>query len=159
MAINSQPISPIQQARVRRIDLSRYLKIDGSRYLLGVVVLLCLMSLIALAQTGVVATKGYAIAQFEQQKVDLLRERTQLQLRHAAAQSLARVRTRAEQIGLRPMSAEQARYLAVQPVSAEQIVTHDQRKVQSEQTMGSEPTVAPTEQVLPDGRPPADAEP
>jgi hypothetical protein len=113
MAINVDRVSPIQDVRTRRIELPRYLKLDGSRYLLGAVVILCLMSLIALAQTGVVATKGYAIVSLEQQRTDLLRERSQLQLRQADAQSLARVRARAEQIGLRPLAPDQVRYVSI----------------------------------------------
>lgn len=117
MAVNTQRISSLEGARARRIALPRYLRLDGSRYLLGLVLILSLMSLIVLAQTGVVATRGYAIAKLEDQRVALLRERTLLQERQARAQSLERIRHSAEQIGLRPMSAEQARYLAVPEIS------------------------------------------
>lgn len=118
MAVNTQRISPLEGARARRLALPRYLRLDGSRYLLGLVLILSLMSLIVLAQTGVVATRGYAIANLESQKVTLLRERTLLQERQARAQSLERIRRRAEQVGLRPMSPEQARYLAIPELSA-----------------------------------------
>ena len=113
MAVNTQRISTVDQARSRRLSLPRYLQLDGSRYLLGLVVILCLMSLIVLAQTGVVATKGYAIAKLEAEKTALLRERSALQVRQARAQSLSRVRLRAEQIGLRPYSDAQVRYVTV----------------------------------------------
>jgi hypothetical protein len=113
MAVNTQRISTVDQARSRRLSLPRYLKLDGSRYLLGLVVILCLMSLIVLAQTGVVATKGYAIAKLEADKIALMRERSALQVRQARAQSLARVRLRAEQIGLRPYTDDQVRYVTV----------------------------------------------
>jgi hypothetical protein len=111
-----QRLLPLQQARERRRELSYYLKLDGSRYLLGVIVLLCLMSMIALGQTGVVATKGYAIVELEAQRTDLLRERGQLQLRYAQAQSLEHIRQRAEQIGLRTITREQVRYLTIEPL-------------------------------------------
>jgi hypothetical protein len=114
MTINVQRLFPLQQARARRRELSSYLKLDGSRYLLGVVVLLCLMSMIALAQTGVVATRGYAIVELEAQRTELLRERSQLQLHYAEAQSLEHIRARAEQLGLRPMSKEQVRYITIE---------------------------------------------
>lgn len=104
---------PLQQARARRRQLTRYLQIDGSRYLLGVIVLLCLMSMIALGQTGVVATKGYAIVELENQRTELLREHSQLQMRYAEAQSLEHIRQRAEELGLRQLAPEQARYLAI----------------------------------------------
>lgn len=113
MAVNTQRLSAVDQARSRRLSLPRYLQLDGSRYLLGLVVILCLMSLIVLAQTGVVATKGYEIARLEAEKVALLRERSALQVRQARAQSLSRVRLRAEQIGLRPYSDDQVRYVTV----------------------------------------------
>lgn len=113
MAVNIQRLFPLQEAKARRRDLANYLKLDGSRYLLGVIILLCLMSMIALGQTGVVATKGYAIVALEAQRTELLRERSQLQFRHAEAQSLAHIRKRAEQIGLRPMTREQVRYIVI----------------------------------------------
>jgi len=111
MAVNSRRISSIEGARARRLALPRYLRLDGARYLLGLVILLCLMSLIVLVQTGVVATRGYAISTLEAQKVNLLRERTRLQERQARAQSLERIRRRAEQIGMRPVQEQQIRYI------------------------------------------------
>ena len=116
MAVNTQRVSSLEGARARRLALPRYLRLDGSRYLMGLIVILSLMSLIVLAQTGVVATRGYAITKLEDQKVALLRERTLLQERQARAQSLDRIRRRAEQIGLRPMAPAQARYLDVPEV-------------------------------------------
>ncbi len=113
MAVNTQRNSFIQQARTRRLDLPQYLRLDGSRYLLGLVVILCLMSLIVLAQTGVVATKGYAIVELEARKTVLQREYAQLQVRHARAQALDHVERRAEQIGLRSRNVEQVRYIEV----------------------------------------------
>lgn len=118
MAVNSHRISSIAGARARRLALPRYLRLDGSRYLLGLVLMLCLMSLIVLAQTGVVATRGYAISDLEAEKVSLLRERTELQERQARAHSLERIRRRAEQNGLRPVSDSQIRYLELPARSA-----------------------------------------
>jgi hypothetical protein len=114
MAINTQRVSLIEQARARSIALPRYLKLDGSRYLLGLVVILCLMSLIALAQTGVVATKGYEIANLQAEQTQLMRERSQLLARQAQATNLEQIRRRAAQIGLRPMTDEQVRYVYIE---------------------------------------------
>jgi hypothetical protein len=112
MAVNSQRItSPIEGARVRRLALPHYMRLDGGRFLLGLVFILCLLSLIVLVQTGVVATKGYAISALEQEKTALIRERSLLQERQARAQSLERIRRRAEQIGLRPITKDQVRYV------------------------------------------------
>lgn len=111
MAVNSHRISTIEGARARRIALPRYLRIDGGRFLLGLVIILSAMGLIVLAQTGVVATKGYAISALEAEKTMLIRERSLLQERQARAQSLNRVRRRAEEIGLRPITDDQVRYM------------------------------------------------
>jgi hypothetical protein len=113
MAVNTQRNSSIQQARSRRLDLPQYLRLDGSRYLLGLVVILCLMSLIVLAQTGVVATKGYAIVELEARKTVLDREYAQLEVRLARAQALDYVEERARAIGLRPRTVDQVRYIEV----------------------------------------------
>lgn len=120
MAVNSRRLSSIESARARRLALPRYLRLDGARYLLGLVILLCLMSLIVLVQTGVVATRGYAISTLEAQKVSLLRERTRLQERQARAQSLERIRRRAEQIGMMPVQDRQIRYIEL-PAAAERM--------------------------------------
>ena len=113
MAVQTQRISSIQQARARRLALPQYLRIDGGRYLLGLMAILCIVSLMVLAQTGVVATKGYEIAALQDQQIMLMRERTQLQARQATAQNLDRIRRRAEQLGLRPISEDQVRYLTI----------------------------------------------
>jgi hypothetical protein len=119
MAVNTQRISTISQARERRVALPQYLRLDGSRYLLGLVFILALMSLIVLAQTGAVATRGYAISRLEEQKTMLIRERSQLQVREARAHSLELIRRRADAIGLRPIAPDQVRYLNI-PASGEQ---------------------------------------
>jgi hypothetical protein len=112
MAINTQRIpSPIEGARVRRLKLPHYLRLDGGRFLLGLVAILCLMSLVVLVQTGNVATKGYAISALEAERTALIREHSLLQERQARAQSLERIRRRAEQIGLRPLTPDQVRYV------------------------------------------------
>lgn len=116
MAIILPRLSPIRQAKTRRLDLPRYLRLDTSRYLFGVFLVLCLVGLITLAQVGVVATKGYAIANFERQRIQLLRERAQLQYRQAEAQSLTRVRLRAGELGLRTATPEQLHFVVIPPV-------------------------------------------
>jgi hypothetical protein len=113
MAVNIPRISMIEQARLRRLKLPTYLRLDGSRYLLWLAVFIALMSLVVLAQTGVVATRGYAIAQLMNERALLLREHSQLQLRLSEAQSLDRIRARAEEMGMRPMTPDQVRYVVV----------------------------------------------
>lgn len=115
MAVNLRQIFPLQQAKARRSQLTRYLRLDGGRYLIAAALLLSLMSLISLGQTGRLATKGYQIAQLQAQKTDLLRERSALQLRLSEAQSLASVDRRAREQHLRPMTPDQARYITIAP--------------------------------------------
>lgn len=122
MALRLQRPFPLRQARERRNELSRYLNLDANRSLMIAVVLLCLMSLIALGQTGVVATKGYAIVALETHRTELLRERSQLQLRYASAQDLKHIRARAEEIGLRPTSREQIRYIVLPEEILEEMI-------------------------------------
>jgi len=117
MAVNTERFFPQHQVRgrvqVHRRDLSKYLAFDSSRYLLHVVVLLCLMSLLTLGQTGILATRGYTVADLEARQTRLLREHNQLEVRYAAAQSLDRIRRRASQIGLRPIRHDQIHYLTI----------------------------------------------
>ncbi len=118
MAVQIPQFSPLQQARTRRRELMQYLNLDGSRYLLGVVVLLGLMSMIALVQTGVVATKGYAIVALEQRINTLQRENGKLHMELAAAQSLTLVRERAAVLGLRITAPDQVQHITLEPLTA-----------------------------------------
>ncbi len=114
MAVNLQRIPFIAAARAQRpsiLNPSHWLQ--GSRYLLLLIGIFCLLSLIVLLQTGAVATRGYEIANLEAQKEVLLRARTQLQERQAQAQSLERVRVEAEKLGLGPLKPEQVRHLLI----------------------------------------------
>ncbi len=119
MAVNVERFLPLRRARERRRETGRYLKLDSSRYLLGVAVLLGLMSMIALVQTGVVATKGYAIVALEHERTELLRQNSQLHLDLALAQSLDRIRERAHELGLRPVTVDQVIYLTIEEITPE----------------------------------------
>jgi hypothetical protein len=115
MAITLKPLYPLKDAKERRVELGRYLRLDGGRYLIAAALLLSLMSLVSLGQTGRLATQGIEIAQLEHQRENLLRERSQLQLRLSKAQSLGQIERRAAEQQLRPMLPEQARYITVAP--------------------------------------------
>jgi len=73
MAVNIRQVFPLQQAKVRRSQLARYLSLDGGRYLIAAAVILSLMSLISLGQTGRLATQGYQLAQMQTERAQLLR--------------------------------------------------------------------------------------
>src|SRR5690242_9344582 len=120
MAVNIRNLFPLQQAKARRSQLPRYLQLDGGRYLIAAALLLSLMSLITLGQTGRLAAKGYEIAQLQERKTELLRERSTLNLRLSEAQSLDAIQRRAEALHLRPMTSEQARYITIAPQDSEQ---------------------------------------
>jgi hypothetical protein len=59
MAVNIRQIFPLQQAKVRRLELGRYLHLDGGRHLIAAALLLSLLSLISLGQTGRLAAQGH----------------------------------------------------------------------------------------------------
>lgn len=119
MAVNIRNLFPLQQAKTRRSQLQRYIRLDGGRYLIAAAVLLSLMSLITLGQTGQLATKGYAIVLLQDQKIELLRERSALQLRLSQAQSLTTAERRADELDLRPITPDQARYITIGQTNAD----------------------------------------
>src|SRR6266508_309528 len=114
MAVNIRQLFPLQQARVRRSQLARYLSLDGGRYLMAAVIL-SLMSLISLGQTGRLATQGYELAQMQAERTQLLRQRSALQLQLSEAASLLKIDQHASSLGLRPMTPDQAHYVTVAP--------------------------------------------
>jgi cell division protein FtsL len=134
MAVNIRQLFPLQQAKARRGQLPRYLRLDGGRYLIGAALILSLLSLISLGQTGRLATQGYEIAQLQQDKTNLLRERSVLQLELSEAQSLAKIEQRARELKLRPMTPDQAVYITIgtlpeqQPRAEQQELPAENRK-------------------------------
>jgi len=119
MAVNIRQLFPLQQARIRRSQLARYLSLDGGRYLIAAAVILSLMSLISLGQTGRLATQGYEVAQLQAERTQLLRQRSALQLQLSEAESLLKIDQRATALGLRPMTPDQARYVTVAPTAGD----------------------------------------
>ncbi len=119
MAVNLRQRFTVHQAKLQRMRLPRYIALDGARYLVMSVLLLMLMSLLMLAQTGHVQGKGYDLAQLEEQRLMLQHERSDLQLRLSEAQSLKRIQTQARELGLRPATADQTRYLTAGPEDRE----------------------------------------
>ena len=115
MAVNIRQLFPLQQAKARRSQLGRYLQLDGGRYLIAAALILSLMSLISLGQTGRVATQGYEVAKLQNEQKMLLRERSALQLRLSEAQSLEQIQRLARGLNLRPMTPDQAQYITIAP--------------------------------------------
>ena len=102
MAVNIRQLFPLQQAKVRRSQLARYLSLDGGRYLIAAAVILSLMSLISLGQTGRLATQGYELAQLQTERTQLLRQRSALQLQLSEAASLLEDRSARQRAGTAP---------------------------------------------------------
>lgn len=119
MAVNVRQLFPLQQARERRIEVGRYLRLDGGRSLIAAVLVLVLMSLISLGQTGRLAATGYQVSQLQQQRTVLLRDQSRLHLQLSRAQALDQIRKRAEAQGLRPMTPDQVRYTTITPMLEE----------------------------------------
>lgn len=113
MAVNLRQLFPLQQAKERRIELGRYLRLDGGRYLIAAALILSLISLISLNQTGRLAAVGYEITTLRDQKTLLLRDQNRLLLRLSQAQSLDAIEQRAADLKLRELTPEQQRYVIV----------------------------------------------
>ncbi|HEU5014830.1 MAG TPA: hypothetical protein VFT66_20080 [Roseiflexaceae bacterium] len=118
MAVNTRHRITIRQAKAQRVQLPRYLRLDRGRYLIAAALLLAMMSLLTLGQTGRLATKGYEISQLQQQRDELIRNRSAMQIQLAEAQTIEKLKKRAVEQGLRPVDFDQVRYLTVQPISA-----------------------------------------
>ena len=119
MAVNIRQLFPLQQAKVRRSQLPRYLRLDGGRYLIAAALILAMLSLISLGQTGRLATQGYQLAELQAERTQLLRERSALQLRLSEGQSFLKIEGRAAALKLQPISPEQVRYITISPANAE----------------------------------------
>lgn len=116
MAVARRPLL-IPQAKERRVRLPRYLRLDQGRYLIAAALLLSLMSLLSLGQIGRLSTKGYAISQLQAERTVLLREQSDLQIRLSKARSLDSIEQRAIELGLRPASPEQRRYMSFEELA------------------------------------------
>lgn len=118
MAVNTRHRITIRQAKAQRVQLPRYLRLDRGRYLIAAALLLAMMSLLTLGQTGRLATKGYEISQLQHQRDELIRNRSAMQIQLAEAQTIEKLKKRAVEQGLRPVDFDQVRYLTVHPLSA-----------------------------------------
>ncbi len=115
MAVNLRQLFPLQEAKVRRLELGRYLRLDGGRYLIAAALILSLMSIVSLGQTGRLASQGHELSTRQDQRVSLQRERNDLLLRLSRAQSLEEIEKRANELKLRPITGEQVRYVTLAP--------------------------------------------
>ncbi|OAN49059.1 hypothetical protein A6A03_07060 [Chloroflexus islandicus] len=114
MAVRSEQIPALLgRVRLRRIDLSRYLKLDGARYMLLLALICCLLSVLTLLQSGLVARMNYELVELRQQQVQLTREYSQLQEQLARVQSVEARLKRAAELGFRQPTPDQLRYVRI----------------------------------------------
>ena len=105
---------PLQHARERRVQHPKYFKLGGAGLIAGTVIAVCLLSLLYLAQTGRVATRGYVLQELQADRVGLLREAEQFEYRIAVANRLDLIEARATAIGLRRATPAQLRYATIE---------------------------------------------
>ncbi|WP_322487214.1 hypothetical protein [Chloroflexus sp.] len=114
MAVRSEQIPALLgRVRLRRIDLSRYLKLDGARYMLLLALICCLLSVLTLLQSGLVARMNYELVELRQRQVQLTREYSQLQEQMARVQSVEAHLKRAAELGFRQPTPDQLRYVRI----------------------------------------------
>jgi len=114
MAVRIEQIPAIVgRVRWRQIDFSRYLRLDGARYVLLLTLIVCLLSLVTLVQSGLVTRMNYDLVALRQQQVQLNREYSRLQEQLARVQSVASRMKRATDMGFRPPTPEQIRYIRI----------------------------------------------
>lgn len=108
--------------RVRQISVPRVFPANELRLVVGAIVIVCILSILFLAQTGRVATAGHRLEAIEREHVALVQEAQQYEYRIARASRLDMVAERAARLGLRPATSEQLVYetvdLPMVPVTA-----------------------------------------
>ena len=116
MAITSQPMQPmpLHKARLRRERAGSYFQLGAAGLLAGAVTVVCILSILYLAQTGRVATRGYQLQALEAQEKVLLRAAQQDQYRIAMANRLDVIQDRAAKLNMHPATAVQTRYITIQ---------------------------------------------
>lgn len=114
MATN-QRMLPLYAARLRRAQFPiGYFKLGQPGLIAGAIAVVCILSILYLAQTGRVATAGYRLQELEREHVVLQHEAEQYEFRIARASRLESIAERAGKIGLRPATFEQQRYATIE---------------------------------------------
>lgn len=123
MAIPLKQLFPLQQARVRRLELGRYIRLDGGRSYVAVALLLALMGVALVAQTVRVAQTGHEIDILHAEQTQLTREYKALMLRKADAQSMQRIERYAIDTGMIPVQSVDMQYLVLTNDRGQLVVT------------------------------------
>lgn len=115
MAIPLRQLIPLQQARLRRIEIGRYIKLDSGSGYIAVAILCALMGLALITQTVRVAQIGSEISALQKQKTTLVRTQKDLQVRVAKAQSIPYILDYVTQNGMVPLSQVEVEYVVLEP--------------------------------------------
>ena len=107
-------VLPLQHVRERRVRYPRYFRLGYAGLLAGAVMAVCMLSILYLAQTGRVATRGYMLQELQNEHVKLLREAERYEFRIATANQLDSIEARATALGLRPATPAQLRYATIE---------------------------------------------
>ena len=113
MAVTVQAL-PLQDARERRAQYPSYFSLGYPGLLAIAVIAVCMLSILYLAQTGRVATRGYRLQELQDEHETLMRQAQQFEFRIAAANRLDSIEVRAQRIGLRKASPAQLRYATIE---------------------------------------------
>lgn len=106
---------PLQSARLRRMHIpNAYFKLSESWLLAGVFVIVCILSIMFLAQTGRVATEGYRLQELQREYLQAQNETEQYEFRIAQASRLELIADKAQKLGLRQATNEQTRYATIE---------------------------------------------
>jgi len=124
MAIPLKQLFPLQQARLRRLELGRYIQLDGGRSYVAVALLLALMGVALVAQTVRVAQTGHEIDVLQAAQTQLIREHKALLLRKADAQSMQRIENYAIDTGMIPVQSVDMQYLVLKNDQGQLVVNN-----------------------------------
>lgn len=102
MAIPLRQFFPLQQARLRRLELGRYIQLDSSRTYIALALLLALMGVATVAQTVRVAQTGHEIDVLLAERTQLERAQKAMMLQIADAQSMQRIEKYAKDTNMIP---------------------------------------------------------
>lgn len=113
MAIPLRQLFPLQQARLRRLELGRYIQFDGSRTYIALAILLALMGVATVAQTVRVAQTGHQIDVLLAKQTQLEREQKAMMLQIADAQSMQRIEKYAKETNMIPNQEVTLQYMVL----------------------------------------------
>jgi hypothetical protein len=126
MAVNQTGL-PLQRGRTRQLSVSRALRLNELGLVAGAVAIVCILSILFLAQTGRVATANYRLQALEREHVALTHEAEQYEYRLAKASRLDVLAERAERLGLRPVTGEQVRYATIELPAVPMVASTSER--------------------------------